>query len=76
MKAVFKTTGTKDPVKDSSASYPAGEVIFRQGELGTDMFIIQDGEVQIIKHIADDAHRGRCGHHRRQGAGHQWRALR
>ena len=56
MKAVFKTTGTKDPVKDSSATYPAGEVIFRQGELGTDMFIIQDGEVQIIKHIADESH--------------------
>ena len=56
MKAVFKTTGTKDPVKDSSAGYPAGEVIFRQGELGTDMFIIQDGEVQIIKHIADESH--------------------
>jgi len=56
MKAVFKTTSTKDPVKDSSAGYPAGEVIFRQGELGTDMFIIQDGEVQIIKHIADESH--------------------
>jgi CRP-like cAMP-binding protein len=56
MKAVFKTTGTKDPVKDSSAGYPAGEVIFRQGELGTDMFIIQEGEVQIIKHIADESH--------------------
>jgi CRP-like cAMP-binding protein len=31
-------------------------VIFRQGELGTDMFIIQEGEVQIIKHIADESH--------------------
>jgi CRP-like cAMP-binding protein len=56
MKAVFKTTGSKDPVKDSSTTYPAGEVIFRQGELGTDMFIIQEGEVQIIKHIADESH--------------------
>ena len=56
MKAVFKTTGGKDPVKDSTASYSAGEVIFRQGDLGTEMFIIQEGEVHIIKNINDASH--------------------
>jgi len=57
MKAVFKTTGGgKDPVKDSSATYATGEVIFRQGELGTEMFIIQEGEVHIIKHIGGESH--------------------
>ena len=56
MKAVFKTTGGKDPVKDSTASYSAGEVIFHQGDLGTDMFIIQEGEVQIIKNINGASH--------------------
>ena len=56
MKAVFKTTGGKDPVKDASATYSAGEVIFHQGDLGTDMFIIQDGEVHIIKNINGASH--------------------
>lgn len=63
MKAVFKTsggTGTnpmgKDPVKDSMLTFAAGERIFSQGDLGTEMFIIQDGEVEILKNIAGEAH--------------------
>jgi CRP-like cAMP-binding protein len=57
MKAVFKTTGGKELlVKDATASYTAGEVIFREGDLGTEMFIIQDGTVDIIKHINGEAH--------------------
>ncbi|PYQ49233.1 MAG: Crp/Fnr family transcriptional regulator, partial [Acidobacteria bacterium] len=56
MKAVFKTTGGKDPVKESSATYSAGEVIFHQGDLGTDMFIIQEGEVHVIKNINGASH--------------------
>ena len=54
--AVFKTTAGKDPVKDHTVAYGAGEVIFKQGDLGTDMFIIQDGEVEIVKHIGDESH--------------------
>lgn len=56
MKAVFKTTGGKDPVKDSSASYSAGDLVFSQGDLGTDMYIIAEGEVDIIKHIGGESH--------------------
>jgi CRP-like cAMP-binding protein len=56
MKAVFKTTGGKDPVKDSSLSFSQGERIFSQGDLGTEMFIIQEGEVEIIKHIGSESH--------------------
>lgn len=56
MKAVFKTTGGKDPVKESTAVYAPGEHIFEQGELGTDMFIILDGIVDIIKHIGNESH--------------------
>jgi len=56
MKAVFKTTGGKDPVKESTASYSAGETIFHQGDLGTEMFIIQEGEVHIIKNINGASH--------------------
>ncbi len=56
MKAVFKSTSGKDPVKESSAVYNAGERIFEQGELGTEMFIILDGAVDIIKHISGESH--------------------
>lgn len=54
MKAVFKTTGGKDPVKDPTVSVPAGQYIFREGDLGTDMFIIQEGEVHILKKLGGD----------------------
>jgi CRP-like cAMP-binding protein len=56
MKAVFKTTGGKDPVRESSSAYGPGDKIFEQGELGTEMFIILDGEVEIVKHISDESH--------------------
>ena len=56
MKAVFKTTGGNDPVKSNTIAYSAGERIFAQGDLGTEMFIIQEGEVQIVKHISGESH--------------------
>ncbi len=55
-KAVFKTTGGKDPVKDSSLSFAPGESIFQEGDLGIEMFIIQEGEVEIVKRIGTDSH--------------------
>jgi len=58
MKAVFKTTGgsSRNPVKDSSAAFREGETIFRQDELGTEMYIILEGEVEIIKKIGEESH--------------------
>jgi CRP-like cAMP-binding protein len=56
MKAVFKTTGGKDPIKDSSETYATGDIIFRQGDLGTEMYIIQEGTVEIVKHIGGESH--------------------
>jgi CRP-like cAMP-binding protein len=59
MKAVFKSTGGpggKDPVKDNSLAFSPGEKIFAQGELGTEMFIIHEGEVEIVKHIGGESH--------------------
>jgi CRP-like cAMP-binding protein len=56
MKAVFKTTGGNDPVKNNTLTFSAGERIFAQGDLGTEMFIIQEGEVEIVKHIGSDSH--------------------
>ena len=55
MKAVFKTTGGKEPVQ-GSVGYSGGETIFSQGDLGTEMFIILEGEVHIIKHINNESH--------------------
>ena len=56
MKAVFKTTGGRDPVKEATGNYSAGDLIFAQGDLGTEMFIIVEGEVEISKHITDESH--------------------
>ena len=56
MKAVFKTTGGKDPVKEQTATFAAGDLVFSQGDLGTEMFIILEGDVEIIKHINDESH--------------------
>jgi len=56
MKAVFKTTGGKLAVKDHTASYAAGDPIFLTDELGTEMFIIQEGEVQIVKNLGGESH--------------------
>jgi CRP-like cAMP-binding protein len=56
MKAVFKTTGGNDPVKNNIISFASGERIFAQGDLGTEMFIIQEGAVNIIKHIGAESH--------------------
>src|SRR5205809_1520957 len=55
MKAVFKTTAGKEPLQGSVA-YAAGETIFSQGDLGTEMFIILEGEVHIVKHINQESH--------------------
>jgi CRP-like cAMP-binding protein len=55
MKAVFKTTGGKEPVQ-GAVGYSAGETIFSQGDLGTEMYIILEGEVHIVKHINSESH--------------------
>ena len=59
MKAVFKTTGgggTGDPVRPNTLAFAAGDRIFSQGELGTEMYIIQEGEVEIVKNIGGESH--------------------
>lgn len=56
MKAVFKTTGGKDPVKENTLSFEEGARIFTEGELGTEMYIIADGEVNICKRLGTDTH--------------------
>ena len=60
MKAVFKSTtssGSKEtPKSDVAQVFQAGDYIFREGELGTEMFIVQEGEVHISKTLVGETH--------------------
>src|SRR3954470_2750455 len=59
---VFKTTGngTTDPnpvpsgKKGYAVEYKAGEHIFREGDLGTEMYIINEGKVEILNQVGDE----------------------
>ncbi|HKI86727.1 MAG TPA: cyclic nucleotide-binding domain-containing protein [Thermoanaerobaculia bacterium] len=46
-KAVFKTTGKS--ADDFQVRFKAGDTIFREGELGTEMYVVQSGTVEIVK---------------------------
>ncbi|MEM6794015.1 MAG: cyclic nucleotide-binding domain-containing protein [Acidobacteriota bacterium] len=56
MKPVFKSTSSKKKEK-FSVSFAEGEAIFREGDLGTEMFIIQSGTVEIVKHFKGEDQR-------------------
>jgi CRP-like cAMP-binding protein len=59
-KPVFKSTtgpgaGSPPPKKGGqqfTEEHPAGAFIFREGDLGTEMFILQDGQVEILKTVS------------------------
>lgn len=51
MKPVFKSTAKKDPLKDQTIAVAAGSFIFHQGDLGSEMFIVLEGDVQIVKQL-------------------------
>ena len=62
-KPVFKSTGVAGasppplpPAKKAAAGqfveeHPAGAFLFREGDLGTEMFILQEGQVEILKSV-------------------------
>jgi CRP-like cAMP-binding protein len=59
-KPVFKSTsgpgaagdsGGKKPAGSFTEELAAGEYVFREGELGTEMFILQEGQVEILKTV-------------------------
>ncbi|MCZ6669898.1 MAG: cyclic nucleotide-binding domain-containing protein, partial [Acidobacteria bacterium] len=43
---------SKDPFKDYKIRFKAGEKIFQQGDVGTEMYIVRTGSVQIIREFA------------------------
>jgi CRP-like cAMP-binding protein len=53
MKAVFKsgTSGGKGPFERFLVTHPMGEIIFSEGEIGNEMYIIQSGTVELLKSI-------------------------
>jgi len=50
LKVVLKSGGTSD-FEDYLARIPAGGVIFDEGEVGTEMYVIQSGTVDIFKRV-------------------------
>jgi len=55
MKAVFKSgSGGKSPFERFLVSHPMGDIIFSEGEIGNEMFIIQSGTVELLKTIGKD----------------------
>ena len=57
MKAVFKSGtagGSKNPFERFVVSHPMGDIIFSEGDIGTEMFIIQSGIVELFKSIGGE----------------------
>lgn len=52
-KTVFKTTGRKGG-PDLTVEHAPGEYVFREGELGTEMYIIHEGQVEILNRVGDE----------------------
>jgi CRP-like cAMP-binding protein len=53
---VFKTTssGSRRSTGLVAVDLPAGSFLFREGDLGTDMFIIQEGKIEILNRMSDE----------------------
>src|ERR1700730_13880326 len=53
---IFKTTGggAQKATALVTADFPAGQHVFREGDLGTEMYIIQEGKVEILNRMGDE----------------------
>ena len=56
MKAVFKSGpgGGRNPFERFIVAHPMGDIIFSEGEIGTEMYIVQTGTVELFKSIAGE----------------------
>lgn len=54
MKAVFHAGVERNPFARYLVSFPAGATIYSEGEIGTEMFTIQSGTVEIVKSLAGE----------------------
>jgi CRP-like cAMP-binding protein len=55
-KPVFKTTSKRAATQHQMVDCKAGEFVFREGDLGTEMYIVHDGKVEILKKMQDEEH--------------------
>lgn len=53
-KPVFKTTSRKPAQPNFTAEIGAGDYVFREGELGTEMYIVHEGKVEITKEVSGE----------------------
>ncbi|HEX4952362.1 MAG TPA: cyclic nucleotide-binding domain-containing protein [Thermoanaerobaculia bacterium] len=52
---VFKSTSSaKKPLGEFSISISSGEYVFREGELGTEMYILHEGKVEILQKVGGE----------------------
>jgi hypothetical protein len=51
---VFKTTGKRPHPRYKSLDLAEGEWVFEEGSLGTEMFIVQDGQIEILKRVGEE----------------------
>ncbi len=56
VKAVFRTgpAAPKSPFERYLVTHPMGDIIFSEGEIGTEMYIIQSGTVELLKEIGGE----------------------
>lgn len=50
-KPVFKTTSKRPNLPNYTVEFDSGEFIFREGDLGMEMYIIHEGKIEILKQI-------------------------
>lgn len=54
MKVVLKSGGGASTFEDFIVKLPAGATIFAEGDVGTEMFVIQSGSVAIVKRVREE----------------------
>lgn len=53
-KPVFKTTSKKPNLPNYTVEFKGGDFIFNEGDLGTEMYIIHEGRIEILKEVESD----------------------
>jgi len=54
VKVVLKSGGGAATFEDYIVRLKAGETVFSEGDVGTEMFVIQSGSVEIVKRVKED----------------------
>ncbi len=53
-KPVFKTTSKRPSLPSYTVEFVTGDYIFREGDLGTEMYIVHEGRVEILKELKNE----------------------